>query len=226
MLRITEIAPGFATSDHPHNGERPMRDICLTASALVLAALASFQTATAQRTPLAAGVERVCAIDFNKDPKHPARVEDAALPCLQQVADRLKALPNAKLVLVGISHPLYDHAEEDHGMEREGEDMTGTDIRFSDIAAYRAINTKDYLTRWLKVDPARIIPTTDEYALGQKVIFYTVPGDADFLHNYTRTTPTNESKCTITPCPNPDEDVLTAQPRSRIDPHSLRRVSE
>lgn len=193
-----------------------MRDISLTASALVLAALASFQTATAQRTPLAAGVERVCAIDFNKDAKHPARVEDAALPCLQQVADRLKALPNDKLVLVGISHPLYDHAEEDRGMEREGEDMTGTDIRFSDIAAYRAINTKDYLTRWLKVDPARIIPTTDEYALGQKVIFYTVPGDADFLHNYTRTTPTNESKCTITPCPNADEDVLTAQPRSRI----------
>jgi hypothetical protein len=133
-----------------------MRHICLAASTLVLAVLASSLTVRAQRTPLAAGVERDCAIDFNKDAKHPARVEDGALLCLQQVADRLKVLPKAKLVLVGISHPLYDHSEEDRGMEREGEDMTGTDIRFSDIAAYRAINTKDYLTRWLKVDPARI----------------------------------------------------------------------
>ena len=35
-----------------------MRDIFLTASTLVLAALASFKTATAQRPPLASGVER------------------------------------------------------------------------------------------------------------------------------------------------------------------------
>jgi hypothetical protein len=109
---------------------------------------------------------------------------------------------------------------------REGEDMTGTDIRFSDIAAYRAINTKDYVTRWLGADPSRVIPTTDEFALGQKVILYTVPGDADFLHNYTKTTPTNESRCTIQPCPNPDEDVLTQQPRSRITQNGKGKSSK
>jgi hypothetical protein len=186
----------------------------------LLTALATLSAASAssQRLPLAAGVDKVCSIDFDKDSKRPAKVEDAALPCLEQAAKVLKDNPNVKLVLVGISHPLYDHAEEDHGMEREGEDMSGADIRFTDVAAYRAVNTKLYLTQWLKADPTRILPTTDEYALGRRVILYTVPADADFFHNYTKTTPTNESKCTIKPCPDPEEDVLTPQPRGRIVP--------
>jgi hypothetical protein len=170
----------------------------------------------AQQLPLLNGVEKVCAISFDKDEKLPARVEDAALPCLEQAAKKLKDTPNIKLVLVGISHPLYDHSEEDYGMEREGEDMTGADIRFSDVAAYRAVNTKAYLTQWLGADPSRIIPTTDEYSLGRKVIIYTVPGNANFFHNYTKTTPTNESVCTIKPCPDKREDVLTPQQRPRI----------
>jgi hypothetical protein len=203
-----------------------MRSTSYSASIFAAAILCAAVSSLAQRTPLAPGVERVCAIDFNKDPKRLARVEDTALACLEEAANKLKATPNIKLVLVGISHPLYDHADQDRGMEREGEDMTGTDIRFSDIAAYRAINTKEYLTHWLGADPSRVIPTTDEYALGQKVILYTVPGDADFLHNYTKTTPTNESKCTIQPCPNPDEDVLTPQPRSRISQSGTPKFSK
>ncbi|AXC11883.1 hypothetical protein ACPOL_2563 [Acidisarcina polymorpha] len=190
----------------------------------VLAALAAtlffMRPLQAQRAPLPAGVEKICSLSFSKDPKRPARVENSALPCLQEVAEKLKQTPQIKLVLIGISHPLYDRADEDRGMEREGEDMTGTDIRFSDVAAYRAINTKSYLTQWLGSDPARIIPTTDEYALGQEVLIFSVPANADFFHNYTRTTPINESRCTITPCPNPDEDVLTPQPRSRIPTES------
>jgi hypothetical protein len=177
---------------------------------------ASAKSSQAQRLPLAPGVQKVCAIEFTQDEKLPARVEDSALPCLEQAAKTLKQNPGIKLVLVGISHPLYDHSEEDHGMEREGEDMTGADIRFSDVAAYRAINTKAYITQWLGADPTRIIPTTDEYGLGRKVILYTVPGRADFFHNYTKTTPTNESVCTIKPCPDTREDVLTPQPRPRI----------
>ena len=185
-------------------------------AAAVLLIGGSVNPSNAQQLPLANGVEKVCAISFDKDAKLPARVEDAALPCLEQAANKLKDTPNIKLVLVGISHPLYDHSEEDHGMEREGEDMTGADIRFSDLAAYRAVNTKAYLTQWLGADPTRIIPTTDEYSLGRKVIIYTVPGNASFFHNYTKTTPTNESVCTIKPCPIATEDVLTPQPRPRI----------
>jgi hypothetical protein len=170
----------------------------------------------AQQLPLASGVEKLCSVDFNKDSKRRARVEDSALSCLEQSAKKLKDASGIKLVLVGISHPLYDREDEDHGMEREGEDKTGLDIRFTDVAAYRAVNTKLYLTQWLGADATRIIPTTDEYALGRHLIVYVVPGDADFLHNYTRTTPTNEFLCTIKPCPIPTEDVLTPQSRSRI----------
>jgi len=170
----------------------------------------------AQQLPLAPGVEKLCSLDFNKDSKRPARVEESALACLEQAAKKLKDTSDIKLVLVGNSHPLYDREDEDHGMEREGEDKTGLDIRFSDVAAYRAVNTKLYLTQWLGADASRIIPTTDEYALGRHLIVYVVPGDADFFHNYTRTTPTNESVCTIKPCPVPTEDVLTPQSRSRI----------
>lgn len=187
-----------------------------TAVAASLVLFGGANVLRAQRLPLATGVKQVCAIEFTKDEKLPARVEDSALPCLEQAARILKATPDVKLVLVGVSHPLYDHSEEDHGMEREGEDMTGADIRFTDVAAYRAVNTKAYLTQWLGADPTRIIPTTDEYGLGRRVTVYTVPGDASFFHNYTRTTPTNESVCTIKPCPDPREDVLTPQPRPRI----------
>lgn len=179
--------------------------------------------AQAQQKPLAAGVSRLCAIDFSKDARTPARVEDSALPCLQQAAEVLKSTPGIKIVLVGVSHPLYDHSEEERGMEREGEDMSGTDIRFSDVASYRAINTKEYLVHWLGADATRVIPTTDEYSLGQRVTLYSVPVDADFWHNYTKTTPINELKCTIKPCPNPDEDVLTPQPRGEIKTDTATR---
>jgi hypothetical protein len=187
----------------------------VAATGMLLFGVSTHQS-QAQRLPLAPAVKQVCAIEFTKDEKYPARVEDSALPCLEQAAKILKDTPNIKLVLVGVSHPLYDHSEEDHGMEREGEDMTGADIRYTDVAAYRAVNTKAYLTQWLGADPTRILPTTDEYALGRRVIVYTVPGDADFFHNYTKTTPTNESVCTIKPCPDTREDVLTPQPRPRI----------
>jgi hypothetical protein len=80
-----------------------------------------------QRLPLASGVEKVCSISFKKDSVHPARVENDVLPCLEQASQKLKEEPQIKLVLVGISHPLYDREDADRGMEREGEDMSGTD---------------------------------------------------------------------------------------------------
>jgi hypothetical protein len=55
---------------------------------------------------------------------------------------------------------------------------------------------------------------------GARSSYIPPPGDADFFHNYTKTTPTNESVCTIKPCPDPREDVLTPQPRGPIEPDS------
>ena len=172
--------------------------------------------AGAQVSPLPAGVEKVCSIQFDKDAKFLARVEDSALPCLQQAAKSLKDNPAKKLVLVGTADILKDVRAVKNGEMRETEDKTGADVRFEDLAAYRAVNTKGYLVRWLHLDPARILPTTNEWIDGQYVGFYLVPGDADFNHNYLQTTKTNENPCTIKPCYTPDEESLKVQPRTRI----------
>lgn len=162
------------------------------------------------------GVEKLCSIQFDKDVKRPARVEDSALPCLNEIAKTLKERPDRKLVLVGVSDPVKDHEERDNGTERETEDMTGLDIRYEDVAAYRAVNTKAYLAHWYGIDPARIIPTTNEGRDGQDVAFYLIPGDADFNHNYLNTTRTNENPCTVKPCYDTREESLEAQPRGLI----------
>ena len=165
-------------------------------------------------------MEKLCSIRFDKDAQRPARVEDSALPCLDEIAKTLKQRPDRKLVLVGVSDPVKDHEEKDAGEDREGEDMTGLDIRYEDTSAYRAVNAKDYLTRFYGIAPSRILPTTNENRHGQEVAFYLVPGDADFLHNYLDTTRTNERVCTVNPCYDKREESDSPQPRERIRPTS------
>jgi len=184
--------------------------------ALVCALFSVPLCAKAQEAPLAAGVEKLCAIQFNRDQKRPARVEDGALPCLELAVKRMTADATVKLVLVGVKDPTKDHEVSGNGRMREAEDTSGYDIRLEDLAAYRSLNSKGYLVRWYRVDAARILPTTDESHFGQTVIFYIVPGDADFNHNYLGTTKTNERPCTVKPCYPVDEESLAAQPRSLI----------
>ncbi len=174
----------------------------------------------AQAQPLLPGVEKVCSIQFDKDAKRPARVEDSALSCIEETAKKLRDKPDLKLVLVGVADVAKDHAANENGHMRETEDATGLDVRWEDLAAYRSLNTKWYLTRYYGIDPARILPTTDESIQGQDVTFYLVPGAADFNHNYLGTTKTNENPCTVKPCYSPDEESLKAQSRPRIPgPH-------
>jgi hypothetical protein len=161
-------------------------------------------------------IEKFCTIHFDRDTRRPARLEDSALSCLDEAAKRLKDRSDLKLVLVGVADLVKDYAADKNGKMRETEDKTGYDVRLEDLAAYRALNTKWYLTRWYGIDPARILPTTDESLQGQDVTFYLVPGAADFNHNYLGTTKTNEKPCTVKPCYSADEETLTAQPRSRI----------
>lgn len=187
------------------------------AAVALFCALSAVPVATLSQSPaLPSGVRKLCAISFDKDLKRPARVEDSALPCLEQAVKTLKANPSAKLVLVGVKDITRDHEAADNGKMRETEDTTGYDVRLEDLAAYRSLNTKWYLTHWYRIDPARILPTTDESRQGQDVTFYIVPGDADFNHNYLGATKTNERPCTVTPCYPAGEETLAAQPRSRI----------
>lgn len=169
-----------------------------------------------QTAPLPPSVESICTIHFDKDTRRPARVEDSAFSCLDEAAKRLRSRSDVKLVLVGTSDSVKDYAADQNGKMREHEDKTGYDVRLEDLAAYRSINAKWYLTRRYGIDPARILPTTDESVQGQEVAFYLVPTAADFNHNYIETTKTNEKPCTVKPCYSPDEETLTAQPRSRI----------
>ena len=188
-----------------------------TATSALLFYLFSFPAGGAgQVSLLPAGVERVCSIQFDKDAKRPARVQDNALPCLKQAARKLRENPGVKLVLVGEADPLKDHEAEENGQMRETEDATGLDVRWEDLAAYRSLNTKWYLTRWFGIKPSRVLPTTNESIQAQEVTFYLVPAAADFNHNYLGTTKTNERPCTVKPCYSADEESLKAQPRSRI----------
>jgi hypothetical protein len=173
-------------------------------------------SAYGQTTPLPRGVEKICAIEFDIDAKRPARVEDSALPCLEEAVKRLRADPDVKLVLVGAKDISKDHEAALNGRMRETEDASGYDIRLEDLAAYRSLNTKGYLVRWHHIDAARILPTTDEARRGRDVSFYLVPGDADFNHNYLGTTKTNERPCSVKPCYPAEEESLAAQQRSRI----------
>jgi hypothetical protein len=192
-------------------------------AATLVHCLALAATGAGQDAPLPPEVERVCSIQFDKDTRRPARVEDSALPCLKKAAQKLRDNPGAKLVLVGIADPVEDHEADANGHMRETEDATGLDVRWEDLAAYRSLNTKWYLTRWFRIDPARVLPTTDESVHGQEVTFYLVPAAADFNHNYLGTTKTNERPCTVKPCYSPDEESLKAQPRSRIRETAIRR---
>jgi hypothetical protein len=191
-------------------------------SVLSLASFSAGQTDPIPKLILPAGVEKLCTIQFDLDQRRPARVEDRAFACLKEVAKILKDRPDRKLVIVGVSDPVKDHEEKDSGMERESEDHTGLDTRYEDIAAYRAVNTKWYLTHFFKIAPSRILPTTNESRHGQDARFYLVPGDADFLHNYLNTTRTNEDPCTVKPCYDPREETLDAQPRKAIRPSAAK----
>jgi hypothetical protein len=184
--------------------------------ALLCALFGSPLGVKAQTASLPAGVEKLCVIQFDRDQKRPARVEDSALPCLALAVKRMTTDATVKLVLVGEKNLSKDHEASKNGTMRETEDTTGYDIRLEDLAAYRSLNTKGYLVRWYRIDPARILPTTDETDFGQTVTFYLVPRDADFNHNYLGTTKTNERPCTVKPCYPADEESLAAQPRSRI----------
>lgn|GEM_PF-3073874 len=166
--------------------------------------------------PLPPGVEKIGSIIFDKDTVRPARVEASALSTIEEAVKRLKNAPDKKLVLVGQADLKKDISAQNRGMEREEEDATGRDVRWEDLAAYRALNTKWYIATYYHVDPSRILPTTDDYIDGQTVTFYLVPDTADYNHNFLGTTKTNEKPCTVKPCYTPDEETLSAQPRSRI----------
>lgn len=101
----------------------------------------------------------LCAVHFDRDPRRPARVDNEAKACLDEVALNLQRNADAKVALVGNAA----------GDEKNGKAL----------AAERAANTKDYLTSVKGIDASRI----DVYTGSQdgKVVSITlIPADASF----------------------------------------------
>lgn len=102
------------------------------------------QTASAQTTvtvaaPVAAPAPQtsdLCSIHFERDAARPARVDNEAKACLDEIALSLNSNPEATLAVVGNAS----------GEEKDG----------AKLAAERALNTKAYLVKEKGVDPARI----------------------------------------------------------------------
>jgi len=120
--------------------------------------------------------QALCSITFDKDSKRPTRVDNEAKACLDGIALDMQKQSDAKVVLVG----------EATADERASKSLGGN------VAAQRAINTKQYLVTDKGIDSSRIsvvIGTTD----GKSVEQYLVPAGADFSSDIQGTTPVDET---------------------------------
>jgi len=92
--------------------------------------------------PPAAAARSLCSISFERDRKRPARVDNEAKGCLDDIALELNRETDATLVVVG----KHDPQEK------------------PDAAAERTLNAKQYLTQEKGIDPSRIQLRTGETA--------------------------------------------------------------
>lgn len=145
-------------------------------------------TITAPYVPPVPHAEALCTISFNKDWRRPTRVDNEAKACLDEVALDLQKQPDAKAVLVG----------EQTAAEKN-----------KDMAAQRAVNTKQYLVKEKGIDASRISVVTGTMD-GRAVEDYLVPSGADFAADVPGTTPVDETMV------KPQERrPLRARPRHR-----------
>jgi len=123
----------------------------------------------------------LCSISFDKDPKRPTRVDNEAKACLDQVSGALKNDPTARVVVVGESTaaekapPKHKHA-----------------MAPVDIAAQRAVNTKDYLVTANGANGSSVSVATSATD-GQTVATYLVPAGATFDNDVPGTTAVDET---------------------------------
>jgi outer membrane protein OmpA-like peptidoglycan-associated protein len=159
--------------------------------------IATASTSVTVTAPYVAPVphtEALCSITFEKDKKRPARVDNEAKACLDEVALDLQKQSDAKAVVVG-------NADAKEKAKTAKEEAAAAKRKHpkpvEDLAVQRAVNTKDYLVTEKGIDASRIsvaTGTTD----GQKVEDYLVPSGANFSTDVTGTT---EVTATVKPQP-------------------------
>jgi hypothetical protein len=122
--------------------------------------------------PPAPKTKTLCSINFDRDKRRPARVDNEAKACLDDVALNLQQQTDATAVLVGEAAPDEKKADT--------------------LAAQRAVNTKDYLVKEKGIDPSRISVRTGTQG-NKEVEDYLVPAGATFDNDVPGTTAVDES---------------------------------
>jgi hypothetical protein len=93
-------------------------------------------TVVAPPPPPVVTTSQLCSINFERDKRRPARVDNEAKACLDDIALNLQRSSDAKLAIVG--------------------NASSTEKTGSKFAAERAVNTKAYLVSEKGVDASRI----------------------------------------------------------------------
>ena len=147
--------------------------------------------------------QTLCAVDFTRDTKRPTRVDNEAKACLDDVALNAQQKADATLVLVGNSAPLPEHKGKHHRRH---------ELTADEIAAQRAVNTKDYLVTDKGIDASRIQVKTGTSGDNQ-VQDYLVPAGANFNNDVPGTNPV-------------DESAIKAQPRNPVKHHHHKKAAD
>lgn len=138
-----------------------------SASAMAVAAIEPTPTPPQPKT------QRLCSLNFTRDPKRPTRVDNEAKACLDDIALTLEHYSAAKIIIVGQSA----------ACEKKGEAA----------AVQRAANAGDYLIHQKGIDAARV-----EYRLGQAGVMqvdnYLLPPGANFNQDVPGTLLVEESQ--------------------------------
>jgi outer membrane protein OmpA-like peptidoglycan-associated protein len=93
-------------------------------------------TVNAPPPPPAPTTSALCSVSFERDAKRPARVDNEAKACLDDIALKLQSASDAKLAVVG--------------------DADSAEKKGPELAAQRAVNTKDYLVTEKGIDASRV----------------------------------------------------------------------
>jgi outer membrane protein OmpA-like peptidoglycan-associated protein len=133
--------------------------------------------------PPAPKTQTLCSIQFSRDKRRPARVDNEAKACLDDVALNAQRSSDATVVVVGNAT-----ADEQNPPKRRGRRAAPP----TNLAAQRAVNTKDYLVKEKGIDASRIQVRTGT-AGAQEVENYLVPAGASFDTDVPGTTAVDES---------------------------------
>jgi outer membrane protein OmpA-like peptidoglycan-associated protein len=145
-------------------------------------------TIAAPYVPPVPHTQALCSISFAKDKQRPARVNNEAKACLDEVALDLERQPDARIVVVGTSNA---KEKARTAMEQDAA-LRYRHVKVEDLAAERAVNTKDYLVTEKGIDAARVSVATGT-ADSQTVGDYLVPSGATFTADVAGTTPVDET---------------------------------